>query len=226
MRRVFGCWFQHSELLAEDAYQRLIKSAPVILEQDQHGIKVVLLESGDILKTFRVKHLLSSARFFSYARSFCRNAKRLKMLGIPTVEIKNLYHFKASTKSVVVYRPLEGETVKNLLNQELLTDDLAEKLGKFIADIHDSGIYFRGLHLGNIVLTPEGDFGLIDISEMTIFPWRLGCRRRLRNFARFWRTFEDKFMFGYAGIHALIKGYHASCSTVDIKLKEIEKRLL
>ncbi|HSH72223.1 MAG TPA: toluene tolerance protein [Methylophilaceae bacterium] len=226
MQRVFGCWFRHSELITADAYKQLLQSSTEILEQDQHGIKVVRLSNGDILKTFRVKHLISSARFFSYARSFCRNAERLKILAVPTVQIKHLYHFKESTNTVVIYQPLVGETVKHLLDKKMLTEELAEKLGKFIADLHDSGVYFRGLHLGNIVLTPTGDFGLIDISEMSIFPWRLGCRRRLRNFARFWRAFEDKFSFGYSGIHALIKGYHASCNKVDMKLKEIEKRLL
>lgn len=226
MRRLFGGWFYSSELLTEDQYHHLLKSAKEILEQDQHGLKVVRLENGNVLKIFRVKQLISSARIYSYARSFCRNAERLKLLGVPTVQIKNLYHFKESSNTVVVYQPLEGKTVKQLLNEKCMDESLAEQLGQFIAHLHDTGIYFRGLHIGNIVLTPAGDFGLIDISEMSIFPWRLGCRRRLRNFARFWRVFEDKYTFGYSGIHYLIKGYHASCKKVDVKLKEIEKRLL
>jgi len=226
MQRVFGCWFHRSELLTQATYEKLLEHATEILEQDQHGLKVVRLENGDILKIFRVKHLISSARIYSYARSFCRNAERLKLLGVPTVQVKNLYHFKESSNTVVVYQPLEGKTVKQLLNEKCLTESLTEQLGQFIAHLHDTGIYFRALHIGNIVLTPAGDFGLIDISEMSIFPWRLGCRRRLRNFARFWRVFEDKFTFGYNGIHYLIKGYHASCNKVDVKLKEIEKRLL
>ena len=44
-----------------------------------------------------------------------------------------------------------------LLRSRPLTEELLEKLGGFIAYLHDWGVYFRGLHMGNIVLTPSGD---------------------------------------------------------------------
>jgi len=147
-------------------------------------------------------------------------------MNIPTVQVKNLYHLQGSSSSVVVYKPLEGDTVMELLRSQRLTEALSEKLGGFIAHLHDSGVYFRGLHMGNIVLTPSGEFGLIDISEMTIFPWKLSCHRRLRNFARFWRATEDKFTFGYVRIQALLKGYCASCKKNNLKLKQIEKSFI
>ena len=226
MQQVYGCWRWRSELLTVDGYRALLKTAGKILERNEEGVKVARLENGDILKVFRVKHLISSAHIFSYGRSFCRNSQRLAAMNIPTVQVKHLYHLQGSSSSAVIYKPLEGETVMELLRSQRLNEVLSERLGGFIAHLHDSGVYFRGLHMGNIVLTPSGDFGLIDISEMTIFPWRLSCHRRLRNFARFWRTLEDKFTFGYSGIHALIRGYHASCRKIDMKLKEIEKTLM
>jgi tRNA A-37 threonylcarbamoyl transferase component Bud32 len=225
MKRIFGGWTHKSDLLSDAMLQAWLIDAE-ILESDGFGIKVARLRQGNILKIFRVKRWFSSAQLYSYARRFCRNAQRLALLDVPTVKVQHLYHCEDKIRSVVVYAPLEGVTALQMLNAQTLDNQHAQALGAFIADLHDKGIYFRGLHLGNIVLTPEDRFGLIDVSEMTIFPWRLGCRRRFRNFARFWRTFEDKYAFGYQGIHALIQGYHGRCRKVEMKLKEIERHLM
>ncbi|MES2553205.1 MAG: hypothetical protein V4588_06020 [Pseudomonadota bacterium] len=226
MQQEYGGWGWRSELLTVDGYQALLQTAAKVLERNEEGVKVARLENGDILKVFRVKHLISSARIFSYGRSFCRNSQRLAAMNIPTVQVKNLYHLQGSSSSAVVYLPLEGNTVMELLRSQRLTEALSERLGGFIAHLHDSGVYFRGLHMGNIVLTPSGEFGLIDISEMTIFPWRLSRHRRLRNFARFWRNVGDKFTFGQERIHALVRGYRAGCKKINLDPSQIENTLM
>lgn len=225
MKTMFRFWRQPSEFLSQDILNDWLQYANV-LESDPSGIKVIQLKDGRILKFFRVKRLLSSAQLFPYSKSFCRNAKRLNYLNIPTVKIIKHYSLANRKLSAELYQPLEGISARQLMLAQKLTQAHCEALGQFIADLHDNGIYFRGLHLGNIILMPDNRFGLIDIAEMSIYPWCLGCKRRFRNFDRFWRDFEDKFLFGYDSIHALIKGYHASCKKVDIKLKEIEKRLM
>jgi hypothetical protein len=94
-----------------------------------------------------------------------------------------------------------------------------------MAKIHDLGIYFRGLHIGNIVLTPANELGLIDVSELSIYAYKLGAYRRLRNFARFWREKQDKINFGIEHTQALINGYVAVCQTFAVNAKAIQKRL-
>lgn len=158
-----------------------------ILEQDEYGIKVLRLASGDIFKVFRVKSIISGARIYSYARRFCRNAERLQKLKVPTVGIKQLYHFQDSTNTAVLYQPLAGETLWQLLGAGKLSDRVLAQFGEFVASLHQRGIYFRSLHLGNIVLTPDGELGLIDISDMSISPWSLGYCRRIRNFRQMLR---------------------------------------
>ena len=112
------------------------------------------------------------------------------------------------------------------MKEGLLDDNLAYQVGDFIAKVHALGIYFRGLHIGNIVLTPNGDLGLIDVSELSIY-WHLSRYGRLRNFARFWRSQEDALQFVKANIKALIKGYLQSSKSSWIKINPnmIEKRL-
>jgi tRNA A-37 threonylcarbamoyl transferase component Bud32 len=222
----FGYSYQKSELLTQVELNRWLANAEAIFEQDQYGIKVAKLANGDFIKIFRVKRLFSIAHVYSYARMFCRNAERIAKLGIPTVKVKQLYHIQNSNKTAVVYEPLYGDTILDILRSRNISIALSKDLGAFIAEVHEKGIYFRGLHLGNIVLTSEKRMGLIDIADMTIFPWSLDSRRRLKNFSRFWRDLEIKFVFGYREIQALVDGYQANCRKADIRLKDIQNRML
>lgn len=220
----FSNWYQRSVLLPDAQLADWLNTGE-ILEQDRFGIKVVCLANGDILKIFRVKRKFSSANVFSYARSFCRNEKRLHQLGVPTIQVKQLFHLCEGNKSAVLYSPLAGMTVRELFTRGELTVELAQTLGEFIAHLHDLGVYFRGLHSGNIVLTLQGQWGLIDISEMTIFPWPLERRRRKRNFARYWRNAAEASSFGLKNIKVLISAYCAASRRVNMREADVARYL-
>lgn len=175
-----------SHLLSQERFEQLSQGASV-LEQDERGVKVLRLENGDILKIFRVRHTFSLARIYSYARRFCRNADRLQKLGIPTVHIRQLLHFGGSSVTAVLYQPLEGATLRELLDSRQLTGAEAERLGEFVATLHRNGVHFRSLHPGNIVLDRHAVFGLIDIADMSIYPWSLWCNTRARSFSHIHR---------------------------------------
>lgn len=160
------------------------------LEQDKHSIKVTLLPDGNILKVFRLHGWFSSSLIYSNARSFCRNAQRLKKLGIPTVDIISLHHLEDKNFTAVVYAPLAGETVRNLLGTVMANNELFEKLGVFIANLHSKGVCFRSIHLGNVVYH-RGALGLIDIADMRIYPWALFYSTIIRNFKHLYRYRSD-----------------------------------
>lgn len=220
--QVFAGFYQRSVLLTDKALEDCLANAEILESDARSGIKVAKLADGNMLKFFRVKRWYSSARFFSYARSFCRNAKRLTWFGIRTVNIVNLYHFSAGGRTAVLYAPLAGKTMMQLLKAQSLDAVIIEKMGRFIADLHAKGVYFRGLHFGNIVFTPTGELGLIDISEMTIFPWPLSLNRRLRNFERFWRNAADKEAFGLESIRLFSQAY---CQACPPKLRNMQKKI-
>ena len=139
-----------SQLMTQAELVRLQASGKT-LEQDERGIKVTLLPDGNMLKVFRLRGWFSSSLAYSNARSFCRNAQRLKRLGISTVDIISLHHLESRNFTAVIYAPLAGETVRNLLGTALANNEMFEKLGIFIANLHSKGICFRSIHLGNIV---------------------------------------------------------------------------
>lgn len=202
-------WIRPSELLSLDALQSMLAGGEV-LEQDERGYKVVRLQTGDILKIFRVRRKISGARIYSHARRFMRNAERLHKLGVNTIVCKQLYHFANSTDTAVLYVPLAGYTVKKLVEANLLNQDMAKALGVFIARLHQLGIHFRSLHMGNILVMPDGQYGLIDISDMSIYSWPLFCNTRLRNFKHLCRYPDDIRKLGKVSWNIIRDGYFLS----------------
>ncbi|RYJ64078.1 toluene tolerance protein [Pseudomonas songnenensis] len=163
-----------------------------VLEEDSLGPKVYRLADGNFLKLFRRKRLISSALFVPYSDRFWFNAMRLKELGIPTLTPLELYRLEDTSLSAVLYRPLLGRTLKDIYLDE------PEAFGKhlpvlidFIRTLHRRGIYFRSLHLGNIVLTPEGSLGLIDIADLSFQRPPLSKAKAKRNLAHFARLLEN-----------------------------------
>ncbi len=186
-----------SQLLTDHDFNRMCAGGKV-LEQDERGVKVIQLTSGEILKIFRVKRLISGTNLYSYARRFCRNAVRLARLEIPTVKIKALFYFDSSNNTAVLYQPLQGETLRKVIHDLAYDSTLAETMGDFLAKLHQKGIHFHSLHTGNVVQTPDGDLGLIDISDMSIYPWPLFCNTRVRSFKRLCKYRDDISKLGEA----------------------------
>jgi len=211
---------RRSQLLAKPQFEQMLQGAAV-LEQDERGIKVMRLANGDMLKVFRVRNRYSVARIYSYARRFCRNALRLQKSGIPTIHIKQLFHLEAPAETAVLYAPLEGVTLRELLGSRSLTTEEAAMLGKFVAKLHQHGVHFRSLHLGNIVLDTQGRLGLIDIADMSIYPWSLWCGTRVRSFTHLHRYPEQVRELGLATWQVIETSYfdHAALS------RECESRL-
>lgn len=198
-----------SQLMTQAELARLQASGKT-LEQDERGIKVTLLPDGRILKVFWLRGFFTSSRLYSNARSFCRNAKRLQQLNIATVENCQLFHFSGSTDTAVLYQPIVGDSVRNLLKSQQFSLKDCENLARFIAELHQKGVCFRSLHCGNIVKTSDG-FGLIDIADMKIYPWALWKTTSWRNFNRLIRYQEDvERLKQFGGEHAIIQAYLAA----------------
>lgn len=171
-----------------------LKRDAQIIEQDGHGEKVLLLSNGNYLKLFRRKRLISSASWYPYAQRFVDNAKVLAERGIPCPRVIDVFRVESIQRDVVHYEPLHGTTLRKLIQQGHLATEERKKLkgefNQFVRGLHDSGIYFRSLHLNNVVLTPEGELGLIDISDIRVH------RKPL---SRFWRKRNLRRMEGIPG---------------------------
>jgi len=199
--------------MEHSAYLALRENATV-LEADGSGDKVLLLEDGTILKLFRRKRLISSALLFPYAQRFADNIDALKKRGIPCPDVIATYRIASISRDAVRYTPLPGLTIRQVLKEHGESAPLRAELGMFIAHLHDRGVYFRSLHLGNVILTPESKLGLIDISDMKCQRRALIDSKRLRNFQHLLRYKEDRAWLvesdgGAAFVSAYTKGRSA-----------------
>ena len=155
-----------------------------VFEQDGYGEKVLRLADGTFLKLFRRKSWLSKTAFYPPAKRFADNASELQELGIPCPQVIQLYRLNTPYRSVVHYHPLPGKTLRDLLQRDSGLDQLKlfARFAEFVTQLHELGVYFRSLHMGNVVVTPDNDFGLIDISDMRCLGRPLSRWMRDRNY--------------------------------------------
>jgi len=195
------------KMLSAQAFEKL-KRVSEVVASDGTGVKVLRTGKDRYLKLFRVKRIFSSARIYPYWRRFIKHVTGLKRRGIPTVEVIGTVRVPSEGKTGVFYRALEGRTVREIAESGELDENLVSRLGGFFAELHSKGIYFRSIHLGNIVLAPDGRFGLIDVSDMRMYHlWPLRRNVRLRNFSHLFRYREDLSSLVAVGETAFVEGY-------------------
>lgn len=170
--------------------EKLIDAGKVI-EKDHHGPKVIVLSKDRYLKIFYHKNKISMAKLRSRANQFANNAKKLKQRGITTIGILEVFRTKAPRRDCVLYHGIPGNTVRQVLQSNTDNKDLSQKLGRYIARLHDAGVMFRSLHMGNIIQLADGTFGLIDIADMRVNVFSLHKSQRRRNFQHIFRYQED-----------------------------------
>jgi hypothetical protein len=139
-----------------------------VLEEDARGPKVVRLSDGRFLKIFHTRRATALARLLPPAQRFSRNATLLHQHGIAAPQISEvLWLDRAIGLSACIYQPLPGSSLEQLLkNDPQRLEQLLPELARFIAHLHARHIYFRSLHLGNILRMNDGQFGLIDILDL------------------------------------------------------------
>lgn len=187
-------------------YLALVEGAEV-LEADHSGDKVLRLIDGSMLKLFRRKRLISSAAWNPYAQRFADNCVTLAQRAIPCPTVLVVYRIARIKRDAVHYTPLAGLTLRQVMHHASSGDELRAQLGRLIAELHEKGIYFRSAHLGNIIVTPQGELGLIDIADMKTYQRPLRKSLRLRNFKHMLRYTKDRQWLLGTNNQAFVNGY-------------------
>jgi hypothetical protein len=211
--------------LSDSEFTELTKDGH-ILEQDPRGPKVFQLQDGKMLKLFLVKRLWSSASFWPYSARFIRNAIGLTRLSVPTVKVEAAYRLSNWRHTAVLYTPLPGTTLRQLAGKGQLTGEHVARLGSFVADLHNMGVYFRSLHFGNIVLTPSGNFGLIDIADLKFREGPLPAGLRYRNLRHLCRLQEDRVRLGQIGWQHFCQAYFARYGGRQFRSNNVMNKIL
>jgi len=203
----------------------MLRENAEILSSDHSGDKVLRLQDGSILKLFRIKHLFSSARLHPYALRFVNNAERLFALDIPTVEVINSYKIPSIKRTTVQYKALEGNTLPRYLRDRAFTKEMAQKFGNFVASLHNKGVYFRSIHLENIIVLLNHTFGLIDVADMKIYRNPLSLRKRNGNFRHLTR-YESHCNLLKPELMTFIQAYMDQSNFANLQHGRFRKKLL
>ena len=219
------------EVLEESAYRALVQGGEPIKRMPA-GVKVWRLQDGRMVKLFRPRGWFSRSRFRPASVRFATNAQALRRLGFNSVDVDRLIHVPSMACHGVVYQALAGRTLEQTLRSET-GRGMLEPLAILMVELHQAGVLFRALHLGNLLQLPDGALALIDVEELTVSRRALGVATRLRNFRHLLRRVEDREVIGQQGFTELSRRYlqHAALSSrqrtkLDRQLALLEKQIL
>ena len=207
-------------LMSEQEYYQITQGA-VELERDRHGVKVLLTPDKQIIKLIRIKRWISLSTIYPYSIRFRQNANRLISMGIASVKVKRVFYCHTIRRHGIIYSLMEGNSLEKVADQEGLSPDLFMKLADFIALLHRKGVYFRSLHLGNILLLPDGGFGLIDVADMRFSKFPLRVDQRKRNFRHLFRNLQQRSIFVQFGLESFLDMYLEAAGLDESKSNKI-----
>jgi Lipopolysaccharide kinase (Kdo/WaaP) family len=190
----FQDWLAHSE----------------VLEKDSHGVKVLRRDDGRYLKIFRSRRHPLLVRLLPEAQRFAQHAQRLQQMEILTPQIlEAVWIDRRNGISACLYHPLQGRTLEQLYHQDPANlERMIPALAQYILRLHRKGIYFRSLHLGNILHATEQPFGLIDFLDIRFKWFPLGPWQVKRNFAHLRSYLQRRRLVAFP-LERLIADYEA-----------------
>jgi len=193
------------ETITQDQIDTLCKNGRAIDSKGGYPA-VVLHPDGTITKLWaRKKGIFSSSTLRPYSQRFVSNANRLASLGITVPEIIKHARLEDSHVRLVTYQGLPGTSIRELLEKEPQRIDMTA-LCQYIVSLHEKGILFGGMHLGNILQMDQG-FGLIDFTDVRFFSKPLSPKQRASNLRTPLRYDEDISRIKAAGLPGLVETY-------------------
>lgn len=187
-------------------YKDLEKSGRLI--DTKHGYPAIILHSDKTITKVWAKKakFFSSARFFPYAKRFISNAARLEQKGVAVPVLLEHLTIKGTPVHLVRYEELAGNSIRCLLKNAPSEVDM-RGLAQFIFALHQQGIFFRAIHLGNVIQMPNGDFGLIDFTDVSFYSKPLSHQLRASNIATPLRYRSDLELIQEANLPNLLDLY-------------------
>jgi hypothetical protein len=99
-------------------------------------------------------------------------------------------------------------------------------LARYLAQLHDKGVYFRSIHFGNIIVDEAGAFALIDVADTRFKGRSLGNGERARNFRHLLRYPEDRQALARFGNERFVHEYLQAAHLERGPAKSLSARIL
>lgn len=188
-----------------------------IIENCTRGPKLLELSDGIMVKLFYRSSKIVDNRG-TRARRFIRHARELRKKGIRSPIIIDTG--KASNHHWVRYHKLAGLDCRSLplpLSQAFL-----KQLVEYLVILHQLGVFFRAIHLGNILYSPQEHFSLIDVADCKTQRRPLALWRRARNLAHLFSHRDDRATWTAATIEEAMQHYAHDARLSPAARKQLE----
>jgi len=204
-----------TKILTQKAFTDLCSTGQIISNHGVYGPKVVLLPDGDYLKVFNPKSGVTKRRFFPKYKTFVRNTEKLRAYNISCVRVTEIYALPDQDGFAVRYVPLIGTDLRILAQRQV--DKTLEKFIPFLVELHEKGIYFRGIHLANVLRLDDGKYGLIDVADLYFKRGPLSVMQRVRNLVHLLQNKDDAPFFEQYGVQSFLSLYAKEAKLFDIR---------
>lgn len=209
------------ELISKDTFYSIIHQNDALLLKTTYGRpKLLEKHNGDIIKVFySKKKRFSSNNRKPYALRFCQNALLLRKTNINAPDIQ-LTQFCADLNSyILTYTKIPGENARVL--SASMCDNIIPQVAHYIATLHEQGIFFRSIHLENLLYDEKQGFSLLDIVDVTFKNKPLNLFLRYRNLKHMFMISDDREFWQNYGIEHFLKYYFAAT-----RLSRVSQKLL
>ncbi|HEX2548339.1 MAG TPA: hypothetical protein VHM20_00820 [Gammaproteobacteria bacterium] len=206
------------EIISKNTFNSLIHAMDTkLLKTTYQRPKLLENSNGKMIKVFYPKNKkFSSNRRKPYALRFCQNADLLRQKGIQTPTIESLQYCQDYNTYILSYAKIPGENARVLAGQNSQT--MIPLVAQYIASLHQKGIFFRSLHLENLLFDNNKGFSLIDIVDVKLNRGPLNIFLRYRNLKHMLTISDDRQFWIDYGIHHFMKFYFdATCLSLVTK---------
>jgi len=175
-----------------------------LLKTTYNRPKLLETSNGKMVKIFYPRNKKFSGVFKSpQAIRFSENSKKLQAKGITVPEVESIQYCKANNTHILTYDKMSGTDTRVLAYKDA---SIIEKIAYYIAKLHEQGVFFRSIHLENI-LYHNGSFALLDIVDVNIKNKPLSLYMRVRNIKHMIKTKDDKEFWIKYGIDKFFGSY-------------------
>lgn len=143
-------------------FNTMIEGSKIIEEQHSKNLTRILHNNA----LFRILPS-SSAKFFEKPpmQLFDTNARLLRLAGINSITIDNIFKIKGEDFIAATYFPFDGESLVKIQHSELPVDQLAE----FFAKVHQLGFFFTQVKPSKIYYA-NSEFSIANPEDIKVFP--------------------------------------------------------
>ena len=154
-------------------FNTMIEGSKIIEEQHSKNLTRILHNNA----LFRILPL-SSFKFFEKPpmQLFDTNARLLRLAGINSITIDNIFKIKGEDFIAATYFPLDGESLAKIQHSELPVDQLAD----FFAKVHQLGFFFTQVNPFKIFYA-NGEFSIANPENIKAFPTSICYADRFLN---------------------------------------------